>query len=150
MKEIKKAFRTLALKYHPDKQSTERQLARAKDKFAEISNAFAVLSDGVKRREYDLSLQSECSQEGPGASWQDPYGGAGFYEEFFSHYFDSFFSDVYEESNDFDSFGRMGGVKRKSKSSNSKPKARAAKTRSNSSARKNSESKAKNKPAKSA
>lgn len=45
--EIKKAFRTLAHKYHPDKQTGDEA------KFKEISEAYSVLSDDKKRAEYD-------------------------------------------------------------------------------------------------
>lgn len=45
--EIKKAFRTLAHKYHPDKKGGDEQ------KFKEVSEAYAVLSDDKKRAEYD-------------------------------------------------------------------------------------------------
>lgn len=45
--EIKKAFRTLAHKYHPDKKGGDEQ------KFKEVSEAYAVLSDKKKRAQYD-------------------------------------------------------------------------------------------------
>ncbi len=48
--EIKKAFRRLALKYHPDRNKSP----DAEEKFKEISEAYAVLSDDEKRREYDM------------------------------------------------------------------------------------------------
>jgi molecular chaperone DnaJ len=48
--EIKKAYRQLALKYHPDRNPGN---AEAEEHFKEISNAFQVLSDGEKRRIYD-------------------------------------------------------------------------------------------------
>jgi len=47
--EIKKAFRNLALKYHPDRNKSP----DAEEKFKEISEAYAVLSDDEKRRMYD-------------------------------------------------------------------------------------------------
>lgn len=47
--ELKKAYRKLAMKYHPDKNKD----ADAEEKFKEISESYAVLSDAEKRSEYD-------------------------------------------------------------------------------------------------
>lgn len=51
--EIRKAYRKLALKYHPDKVSVEER-EESEIKFKEITEAYEVLSDEDRRREYDL------------------------------------------------------------------------------------------------
>jgi curved DNA-binding protein CbpA len=50
-REIQKAFHKLSLKYHPDKNKAK----NAEAKFSEISNAYEVLSDSEKRKQYDLT-----------------------------------------------------------------------------------------------
>ena len=50
--EIKRAYRKLVLKYHPDRNSAEEKAA-AEEKFKRIAQAYEVLSDENKKEEYD-------------------------------------------------------------------------------------------------
>ncbi len=67
--EIKKAFRKLALKYHPDRNPGDKA---AEAKFKELSEAYEVLSDKEKRQKYDQFgqywKQADSGQTGYGAS----------------------------------------------------------------------------------
>ena len=53
--EIKKAYRNLAKKFHPDANPGNKS---AEEKFKEISEAYYVLSDAKKRKDYDLYKKS--------------------------------------------------------------------------------------------
>ena len=61
--EIKKSFRRLALEYHPDRHQGNPQ---SEEKFKEITEAYGVLIDPAKRKEYDLFRAGWGSGQGPG------------------------------------------------------------------------------------
>ena len=71
--DIKKAYRKIAIKYHPDRQGdkSEAEKKEAEEKFKEAAEAYAVLSDEQKRQQYD-----QFGFEGPGMGGFG--GGAGF------------------------------------------------------------------------
>lgn len=85
--EIKKAYRRLAMQYHPDKNKNDKT---AEDKFKEASEAYEVLSDPDKRSKYD--------QYGH-AGLEGAFGSGGFTWDNFTHASD--FSDI---------FGSWGGI----------------------------------------
>ncbi|MBI2474636.1 MAG: molecular chaperone DnaJ [Candidatus Taylorbacteria bacterium] len=70
--EIKKAFRTLAHQYHPDKKGGDEQ------KFKEVNEAYSVLSDDKKRAEYDAYGRVFSGGAGAGNAGFDPSGFGGF------------------------------------------------------------------------
>ena len=59
---IEKAYKVLAKRYHPDLQ-TEQNKKEAEKKMKQINEAYEVLSDEAKRKEYDLKLAEEKQQE---------------------------------------------------------------------------------------
>ncbi len=89
--EIKKAYRKLALKYHPDKNPAK----DAEEKFKEISEAYAVLYDDEKRRLFDQYGHAGIDQR---YSYEDIFRGADFSEIFRGRGFDfNFgFDDIFE------------------------------------------------------
>lgn len=70
--EVKKAYRNLALKYHPDRVPTEKK-KEAEEKFKEVSEAYEVLLDPQKKATYDQYGHAgvDNSFKGGGFNWQD-------------------------------------------------------------------------------
>ena len=77
--EIRAAFRTLAKKFHPDRNKDDK---KAEEKFKEVSAAFDIVGDADRRRKYDRGELDEQGRErptyrqwtGPGAQGQGAYG----------------------------------------------------------------------------
>ncbi|MBI4685563.1 MAG: molecular chaperone DnaJ [Nitrospirae bacterium] len=81
--DIKKAFRQLALKYHPDRNPDNKG---SEEKFKEINEAYSCLSDSEKKSNYDRF----GTAEGVGAGYS-PFGGAGGFGDIFEDIFGDFF-----------------------------------------------------------
>ena len=94
---IKKAYRALAKKYHPDMNPGD---AEAEKKFKEASEAYAVLSDAEKRRQYDQFGHAAFENGGGGAGG---FGGFDFNGADFGDIFGDIFGDL------FGGGGRRGG-----------------------------------------
>ena len=86
--EIKKAYRTTAFKYHPDKNPGNKV---AEDKFKEASEAYGILSDEKKKKNYDQF--GHAAFEGSGGQ-----GFGGFDSSSFSDIFEDFFGDFSDGS----------------------------------------------------
>jgi curved DNA-binding protein len=110
--EISKAFRKLAVQYHPDKNPNNKV---AEEKFKEITEAHEVLSDPEKRKKYDAL----------GSNWRQYQTSGGGFEDFFSQYgggrrggttnqFSGDFGDLFGGTSGFSDFfenifGQQGG-----------------------------------------
>jgi molecular chaperone DnaJ len=92
---IKKAYRKLAKKYHPDMNKENQK--EAEEKFKEISEAYGVLGDETKRKQYDMyghaGIDSRYSQEDifRTINFEDIFGDLGFGFGGFEGIFDTFF-----------------------------------------------------------
>ena len=85
---IKKAYRALAKKYHPDMNPGD---AEAEKKFKEASEAYAILSDPEKRRQYDQFGHAAFESGGGGGG----FGGFDFNSADFGDIFGDIFGDLF-------------------------------------------------------
>ncbi|KTD23756.1 molecular chaperone DnaJ [Legionella lansingensis] len=83
--EIKKAYRKLAMKYHPDRNSNNKE---AEEKFKEIQKAYAVLADPQKRAAYDRFGHAGVDPSMGGGG----FGGFGGFGDVFEDIFENIFS----------------------------------------------------------
>ena len=85
--EIKKSYRKLAMKYHPDRNAGNPE---AETKFKEINEAYEVLKDEQKRAAYDRYGHAAFEQGGGANPFDFNFGGAGGFADIFSEVFSDF------------------------------------------------------------
>lgn len=93
--EIKKSYRKLAMKWHPDRNANSKD---AEEKFKEIKEAYETLSDPYKRKQYDASQESVYNQFHSHSSSKkshfDPFSNSNF-EHGFQDFFNDRFNDIF-------------------------------------------------------
>lgn len=91
--DIKKAYKKLAMQWHPDRNIGNK--AEAEEKFKKISQAYSTLSDPEKRKKYDLGSNDDSSN-------------FGFGDEDVDDIFSRFFGSQFQQSQQFRNFGNFG------------------------------------------
>lgn len=91
--EIKKAFRKLAMEYHPDRNPDD---PGASERFRQVSEAYAVLMDPVKRRQYDFAHAAGFDRQRPGGGFS--YTQEEIFKDLFSNpHLNKVFDDLFKE-----------------------------------------------------
>lgn len=91
--EIKKAYRKLAMKYHPDRNAGD---SESEEKFKEVQKAYAILSDKEKRASYDQF--GHAGVDGGFGGGQGGFGGFGGFGDVFGDIFENIFSQGQSQS----------------------------------------------------
>jgi DnaJ-class molecular chaperone len=95
--DIKKAYRKLAMKYHPDRITEESEKAAAEAKFKEAKEAYEILGDKDKREQYDMyGSDAENGNKFTHRTWT--HGGADAHD-IFKEMFGGQFEDIFRQGN---------------------------------------------------
>src|SRR6476659_7767110 len=105
--EIKKAYRKVAMQFHPDRNPGDKV---SEEKFKEAAEAYEILSDADKRAQYDRFGHNAFA---PGRGGGGGFGGGMKMEDIFSQ-----FGDIFGDDSPFGSF--FGGGSRRSSGSRSR------------------------------
>ena len=99
--EIKKAFRKMAMKYHPDKNPGDKE---AEEKFKQVNDAYGVLSDPDKKSKYDRFGHAGVDPSAGFGGGAGGFSGFGGFEDIF---------DMFTGGGGFGGFGGFGGQQRR-------------------------------------
>lgn len=90
--DIKRAYKKLVIKYHPDKFADEKEKSAANARFQEIQEAYDVLKDDQKRKQYDMLGHDAFKRGGAGFGGASGFEGFDFNASGFENIFTDFFS----------------------------------------------------------